>query len=398
MKSSFETAREKALSAVPRTGVIQLPLEDALGCILAEDVVAKGPLPRWDNSAMDGFAVRAEECSPEHALKVAGFIPAGSSAEFRVASGCAMKIMTGAPIPAGADTVVPVEEAEESHAGVCFPEKVRCGMHIRYVGEDVAIGESVLPTGKRLRAAEISLLTSLGITEVAVASPVRVALLSTGDELVAAGVQPGFGQVIDSNSPALAAAIREAGGEPVLLGIAADNRGSLRKMLQFGLECDLLVTSAGISAGDLDLVAEILQELGTEMQFTQVAVKPGKPTSFGLCGKTPIFSLPGNPVSALMMFEVFVRPVLLTMMGSSQPLRPLLQATLAEPLAKKPGRTFFIRVKAFVEEGLLYAISAGDQNTGIQKTLVDANAIAVLPEESTGFAAGDKVPVILLGE
>jgi molybdopterin molybdotransferase len=224
----------------------------------------------------------------------------------------------------------------------------------------------------------------------------RVAVLSTGDELAELGEPLDHGKIVNSNSHALAAAIAEAGGEPILLGIARDEREDLRTKLTAGLAADALVTSAGVSAGDRDLVREVLAELGIEEVFWKVLIKPGGPTAFGLAGTTPVFSLPGNPVSSLITFEVFVRPALRKMGGSSRPVKPPVRAALAEPVKKKPGKTQFLRVMIDSGEEGYVARTAGDQNTGILRTLVLADGIAVLPLERTTFTAGEKVDVLLL--
>ncbi len=224
----------------------------------------------------------------------------------------------------------------------------------------------------------------------------RVAVLSTGDELVELGETAGAGKIVNSNSHALASAIVEAGGEPVLLGIARDEREDLRTKLSEGLAADVLVTSAGVSAGDRDLVRDVLAELGVENVFWKVLAKPGGPTAFGVAGRKPVFSLPGNPVSSLITFEVFVRPALRRMAGSADPVKIPVKAALAEPVKKNAGKTQFLRVRIESGEEGYVARTAGDQNSGILRTLVLADGIAVLPLERTDFAAGEKVDVLLL--
>jgi molybdopterin molybdotransferase len=398
MSRNFEEALDIILKNVKPTSPVLLPLAESVGRVLAADVVAPCDLPSWDNSAMDGYAVRVDDCRMGAVLQVTGFIQAGGRGEPAVKSGCAVKIMTGAPVPPGAEAVVPVEETEEMTGQVRIVGKVKPRDHIRFRGEDISSGEEVIPSGRILRSAEISLLATMGMTEVPVYRPVRVAVLSTGDELVETSGELVPGKIIDSNSPALAAAISLTGAEPVRLGFAGDTVESLREKLLQGLQLDALVTSAGVSAGDLDLVRNVLEELGVRQFFWKVAIKPGRPTAFGLFEGKPVFSLPGNPVSSLLTFEQFVRPALLKMMGHVKVLRPLFSAKLAEPLAKKSGRTFFVRVRLFREQGQLFAVSAGDQNTGILKTLIDANAVAVLPMEKASLAAGEEVRVYLLDD
>ncbi len=396
---SFEDARNIILKNVKTVSPVLQPIAEAAGRVLAQDIVAPCDLPRWDNSAMDGYAVQAADCTAGAVLQVTDFIPAGShQAMIPVEAGCAVKIMTGAAVPPGADAIVPIEDTKELAGFVEIVGPVKLNDHIRWHGEDISAGDLMIPAGKVLRPAEISLLAASGFARVSVYSAVRVAILATGDELVEIDAELTAGKIIDSNSPALAAAVSAIGGEPVRLGIARDTRESLRDKLRQGLSADVLITSAGVSAGDLDLVKDVLAELGVQPLFWKVAVKPGRPTAFGRYSEKPVFSLPGNPVSALLIFDQLVRPALLQMMGHQSVIRPPCFAELAEPVTKKPGRTFFIRVKLFKENGRLRAVSAGDQNTGILKTLIEANAVAILPSDIGTLAVGDLVQVCLLDD
>jgi molybdopterin molybdotransferase len=396
MAISLDEARNLILKSVCPGRVVDLPLDQVAGRVLAEEVVAPCDLPAWNNSAMDGYAVFFDDCTPGAHLSVTGFLAAGVRPQAELGRGCAVKIMTGAALPEGADTVVPVEDAEEENGKVFFHNRIGRHQHVRFLGEDVKKGELALPEGTLLRPAEVSLLAAFGFTSALVYAPVKVAVIATGDELTAPGEALRTGQIHDSSSLALAAAIRAAGGEPVLLGIAGDNRESLLAKLQQALVADVIVTTAGVSAGDLDLVRCVLDELGLESLFWRVDIKPGRPTAFGLLQETPVFSLPGNPVSSLLTFEEFVRPALRKMMGYSHLYRPLYKAKLSEALHKKPGRVTFLRVKTHVENGTRYAASAGDQNTGILTTLVKANAVAILPAEVESVAAGEWVEVYML--
>lgn len=388
----FDDALRIILENVAPLGREDVPLSLAQGRVLAEEVGAPRDMPPWDNSAMDGYAVRAADCAAPATLILSGYQPAGGEGP-PVGPGCAVKIMTGTPIPAGADAVVPFEEADEEGGRVRVRKPVRAGAHVRRRGEDVRAGESVIPAGKTLRPPEIGMLASFGRGSVGVFRKARVAVLSTGDELVGIGEPPGPGKIVDSNSWSISAAVREAGGDPIPLGIARDTHESLREKIAAGLSADALVTSAGVSAGDKDLVLEVLGELGVRRLFWKVDVKPGRPTAFGLAGGTPVFSLPGNPVSGMVIFEEFVRPALRKMMGHANPVKPFVRAALAESFSKKAGRVKLLRISLEVVDGRLVARTAGDQSTGIVRTMVRASGIAVLPADRTDFAAGEPVDV-----
>lgn len=397
MSLTYHAARQQILEQVRPLEAETVPLLDALGRAIAEPLIATLDLPRFDNSAMDGYALRAADSGAGVKLRVTGYLLAGSLERPTVEPGCAVRIMTGAPLPPGADTVVPEEETDGGAAVVTLRGAAARGAHIRYRGEDVRSGEEVLPLGTVLRPPEISLLASFNRSCVQVVRRPRVAILSTGDELVEVGTGLTEGRIVNSNSWALAAAVLELGGIPLQLGIARDTRESLREKLAIGLQADLLITSAGVSAGDLDLVREVLAELGVEQVFWKVDIKPGRPIAFAVKGAVPVFSLPGNPVATLVTFEEFVRPALLKIMGQRQILKPLLRARLQEPVRKKPGRAQFLRVTVRESEGGLVVASSGDQNTGILRTSLRANGIAVLPADRGNYAAGDEVEVHLLG-
>jgi molybdopterin molybdotransferase len=394
---SFEEARATILNQVPLMGLERASILDAGGRVLAEDITALWDMPRWTNSAMDGYAVRAADCQKPTTLPVSGFIPAGGSHGSPMEPGTVVKIMTGAPLPEGADAIVPVEDTEETEGGVHFPKPVKKGSHIRHKGEDVQRGEVVVPSGTILRPAETGMLASFGKIFVSVYRPARVAILATGDELIEPGDPLAEDKIINSNTLALATALREIGAEPTILGIARDTREATREKIIEGLKADALITSAGVSTGDRDFVRTVLDELGAETLFCRVGIKPGRPTTFARLDKTPIFCLPGNPVSTMVTFEELVRPALLKMMGHSRVIKPLIEATLLTDLTKKRlGVLNFQRVSIEVRDGKYLASCSGDQNTGILKTMVQADALALLPEDRDHFQAGDQVNIHLL--
>ena len=396
---SFEEARSIILDCVQTVGIERVHLLEAVGRVLAEDLVAPWDMPLWDNSAMDGYAVRWQDCkNTPCTLRVTGFLPAGSKADgITVGADCAVRIMTGAPTPDGCDAVVPVEETDDGQQEVTLREAVKKGEHIRLRAEDVAAGVTFVRSGTRIRPPEVNMLAGFGMALVPVYRRPIVAILSTGDELVELGCAPGPGEIINSNTLSLAAAVQEAGCVPRIIGIARDNRKSHVEKLHEGLKADVLITSAGVSAGDCDLVRDVLEDLGAKQMFWKVGIKPGGPTAFALHGTTPVFSLPGNPVSTMITFEEFVRPALLRMQGHQQVFHPLFKAILRDPLKKKTGKIQIVRLRLEKEDGRWFATSAGNQQTAILKTMVDAQALAVLPAESTYFASGDEVDVHFYG-
>lgn len=396
---SFEQARQVILENITPAGIEQAGLLDAVGRVLALDITAPWDMPLWDNSAMDGYAVRSSDCGLIPCkLKVTGYIPAGSCGDgIEVEPGCAVRIMTGAPTPDGCDAVVPVEETDDGQLEVTLCEPVKKGQHIRLRGEDVASGAVFVRAGAIVRPPEVNILANFGKAVVAIHRRPVVAILSTGDELIELGRTPGPGEIVNSNALSLAAAILETGCIPRILGIARDDRESHLDKLREGLKADVLITSAGVSAGDRDLVRGVLDELGAGQIFWKIGVKPGGPTAFAMYGETPVFSLPGNPVSTMITFEEFVRPALLKMLGHRRVLRPLFKAVLREEVKKKPGKVQIVRMRLEKEGGRWYASSAGNQQTAILKTMVDAQALAVLPAESGNFSAGDEVDVHFYG-
>ncbi len=393
---TFEEARHIILEYVTPLGAERVGLLASLSRVLAEDVIAPWDLPSFSNSAMDGYVVRAADCRDPRALPIIDYVPAGRQAAKSVMPGTAIKIMTGAPLPDGGDSIVPIEHATESGGTVRIMQPVELHQYVRFRGEDVRQGETVLAAGTLVRPYEINLLASFGKEHVTVVRRPRVAIVATGDELIALGETPSIGKIVNSNSYSLAAAITSAGAIPVLLGIARDDLDSHREKLAEGLQADVLITSAGVSMGDRDLVREVLEQLGVEIVFWRVKVKPGKALAFGRMKERLVFALPGNPVSAMLTFEEFVAPALLKMMGHWQTVKPLFPAVLQSELKKKAGQTHLVRVRLEYSGGKYLAWSAGKQDTGLLKTMLQANALAVLPEDRETFAAGEEIQVHLL--
>jgi molybdopterin molybdotransferase len=394
---SIEAAQRTIFETMTRTSplpVEDVPLLQGLGRIIAQDIRAPWDLPLFDCSAMDGYAFSSQ--SPKRKeWTVVDFIPAGSERTTPVQPGEMVKIMTGVPIPPGCDTVVPVEAVEQTSSGIRLTGAVKPGSHIRKRGENIREHEQVIAAGSVLRPQEIALLTSLGLTSVAVFRRVRVAILATGDELLDAGTAPSSGKIINSNSNGLAALVFEAGGEPLLIGIAADTGASIQEKIQEGLRADMLITSGGVSMGDRDLVKESILKLGGELYFEKVNVKPGKPVTFAVIDAKPVFALPGNPVAAMVAFEMFVRPALLRSMGHSSIFRPVIRAVLADPITNLGERPLLARVRIKNEHGVLTATSTGSQSSANLVSLTRSNALLLLVPGSS-IPAGSTVEVMVL--
>jgi molybdopterin molybdotransferase len=391
------------MSVVKPLDDLDLQLLDAHGCVLAEDVVAPGPVPSFDNSAMDGYAVRVSDVAHATAdapvtLPVVGDVPAGPLSPLSVQPGACMRIMTGAVLPAGADAVVPVEWTDGGVAEVRIFRAARDAQNIRRAGEDVRGGETVLPAGTQVGSAQLGLLAALGRSRVRVRPRPRVVVLSTGDELVEPGSPVRPGQVPDSNSFALTAAAREAGAVAYRAGAVPDDARVLRSTLEDHLiRADVLVTSGGVSVGAYDVVKEVLGQVGT-VSFERVAMQPGMPQALGTLGvdSVPFFGLPGNPVSALVSFEVFVRPALRRMLGLEPVHRPLVRATASEALTSPAGKRQFRRVSLRVREGRYVLQPVGGPGSHLISGMAGANGLAVLPEDVTSVPAGGAVSVMVL--
>jgi molybdopterin molybdotransferase len=393
---TFAEARTLILKNVSVLGAETVAILDALDRVIAEDVLAPQNMPSYDSSAMDGYAVRESDCREPTRLRLTGYVPAGGEAATPVEPGCAIKIMTGAPIPALCDAIVPFEETAEADGYVLIKAKVKPHQHMRFTGEDVKAGEVVIPSGAIIRPPEISMLATCNRSSIRAYRRPKVAILSTGDELVELGGAFAAGKVINSNAYSLAASIQEIGAIPVFLGIARDNRESHREKIAEGLRADALITSAGVSTGDRDLVREVLSELGAAEVFWKVDVKPGGPMAFRLKDGKPVFCLPGNPVATMITFEEFVRPALLKMLGRKRVFRKFVSAVFQGEIRNRPGKIKFVRVHLEHREGKIFAYSAGDQNTGMLKAMLNADGLAMIPADRSLLSPGDPVDVHVL--
>ena len=399
----LEDALKVVLDTVPVLGIEKINLLDALGRVLAEDIIADRDNPPWDNSAMDGFAVRYQDIKQDHAvtaptiLKVIEDVPAGRFASKAVGAGEAIRIMTGAAIPQGADTVLKIEDTEAKPDAVKVFKPEQQGANIRPQGEDVRKGDCIIPKGKVIRPAEAGMLAILAKPFVFVYQRPRVAILSTGDELADLDERLTDEKIINSNSYGIAAAVREAGGLPHLLGIAKDNPADLKAKIGQGLNADILVLSGGVSMGDYDFTKPVFQELGGEMNFWKLAIRPGQPVAFGKIGKTLAFGLPGNPVSSMVTFEQLVRPAMLQMCGHKVLSRPIVQAVFQERFSKRPDRRHFLRGILWMERGMLMVRTTGPQGSGILTSLVKANGLIDIPVEVEKLKPGDVVDVQVFG-
>jgi len=398
---TVEEALENILSNIQPLGAEKVPILETLGRVIAEDIYAGRDIPPLDNSGMDGYAVRWEDiqdASPDHRvqLEVIEDLPAGFMASKAVGKGQAIRIMTGAPIPNGADTVVPVEDTDKKDGRVFILRSLGIGGNIRRAGEDVKKGDRVILTGDLIRPAEIGMLASLGRSLVYVFQRPQVAILATGDELADVDEKLDGVKIVSSNSYALAAQVKDCGAIPIQLGIARDLKEEIERKLRQGLRADVLISSAGVSVGDYDFVKDVLNDLGMKMVFWKVAMKPGKPLAFGLIDRKPVFGLPGNPVSSMISFEQFVRPSLLKMMGHHQLFRPVIEAILKEDIHKEPGRRHFVRAFVSFENDHYTVGITGEQGSAILRSMVKANGLVVVPEDKKLVKAGEKVKVQLL--
>jgi molybdopterin molybdotransferase len=393
---TYEEALQMVLETVQPLPPVALPLTLAAGRVLATVVSASRNLPPSDNSAMDGYAFAWSEEISAQPLTVIDFVAAGHARQLPVPAGSAVKIMTGAPLPPGCDTVVPIEDVEVISGTIRLQGQPARGENVRYCGEELRCGELILEAGTPLFAGEIGLLAAAGIETVLVHPAPRVAILSTGDELVELGDPHPAGKIVNSNAYLLATRLREEGCEPLLLGIARDTPEDLAAALQKGLQADLLLTTGGVSVGDCDHVQEALVKLGFTRKFWKVAIKPGKPVLFGTIKEQPIFGLPGNPAATAATFELFVRPALRRLAGFSATHFPHLRVTLSETIKGGGKRQRFIWGRLEIGNGSFSFSSAQYQGSGQNRSLQGAQALLPMAADSPDLPAGSDVEILLL--
>jgi molybdopterin molybdotransferase len=393
---SYQEAVDVVLRIVQPLPPVEMALTEALGRVLAEPAVARWDLPPADNSAMDGYAFAWGGQGEGSELVVVGFVPAGSHFDEPVPPGRAVKIMTGAPLPAGCDTVVPVEEVAVEAARIRLLRAPAAGQHVRRRGEELARGEELLSAGMPLHAGEMGLLAAAGIERVQVHPAPRVALLSTGDELVELGEVPGPGQIVNSNFHLLAARLKEEGCAVMPLGVARDNEYDLAERIGRGLQADMLISTGGVSVGDRDHVQETLQSFGFVLGFWRVSIKPGKPVLFGTVKERPVFGLPGNPAAAAATFELFVRPALRRLAGFPELLQPRLRATLTAGIDGGEKRQRFIWGSLLEREGSFEFAPSPRQGSGQNRSLQGVQALLPVPGGDPGLVAGAEVEVMLV--
>jgi molybdopterin molybdotransferase len=399
---SVEEALARILAEIQPLNKTQVPLADALGLVLAEDVIAEENLPPFDNSAMDGFALLSKDSRPRNGnpprLRVTGGVAAGYIADHAVEEGSAMRIMTGAPVPPGADTVIQVEltrnDGPESK-WVEILQEVAPGNNIRPAGEDMRKGETALQRGTEIGPWEIGILATLGYANVPVIRRPRVAILSTGDEIVDVGEPLQPGKIRNSNGYLLEAAVRRAGAEAHRLGVARDSVASLREKLTEALAYDLVLTSGGVSVGDFDYVKDVMQEQG-QMNFWRINMRPGKPVAFGRISAVPLLGLPGNPVSSAVTFELFGLPLIRKMLGHRRLVKPQIDVVVEEDIHERAMRRHYVRAHVEWRDGRFVAHTTGNQGSHIMTSLLHANALLIVPEGGVTLNAGDTAKAMML--
>ncbi len=399
---SVEEALERILAQIQPLEATTVPLAQSQGLVLAEDVVAQEDMPPFANSAMDGYALLSKDSKPREGqpprLRVTGGVAAGYVAEHAVEEGTAMRIMTGAPVPPGADSVIQVEltraEGPDSE-WVEILQEVAPGNNIRPAGEDMRRGQHVLARGSEIGPWEIGVLATLGQAKVPVIRRPRVSILGTGDEVIDVDEALRPGKIRNSNSYLLEAAVRKAGAEPLRLGVDRDTVESLREKFAAAVRSDLIITSGGVSVGDFDLVKDIMREQG-EINFWRINMRPGKPVAFGHIGGVPLLGLPGNPVSAAVTFELFGRPVIRKMLGHTRLLRPQIDVVVEDGVGEVVSRRHYVRARVELRDGRFVARTTGNQGSNITTSLLNANAFIVVPEGGVAIHPGDTAKAIML--
>jgi len=398
---SVDDALKIVLDNVAPLGVERASMVDAVGRVLAEEVRSPRDIPGFDNSAMDGYAIRAADIEAANdsrpvRLKVLETVGAGVMPSVRIDAGQAVRTMTGAPIAEGADSIVPVERTRGSEAEVEILAPAETGAFVRPRGEDLKRGELVISPGKTLSASDLGMLASLNRSMVDVYRRPRVAIVATGDELVDIDTVPTGAQVINSSAYALAAAIRETGGDPIMLKVARDRPEEVRARLAEALAFDVVLTTGGVSVGQFDHVKVVLDELGLRQLFHGVAQKPGRPLKFGTIGGRPIFGLPGNPVSTMVCFYLYVRPALRRMTSRSDLGLPRIKARCASDIQKANNLTEFIRVTLSCGNGEVFATPTGNQSSGVLSSLSRAHGLLIGPAKERVLKTGSQAAVLLL--
>ena len=396
---TFEQARQEVISQISKlnhaTSTVNLSVWDAAGYILAQDLIADRNYPPFDRATRDGYAARASESTPGATLRCIGEIKAGDALTQSLEQGTCVQIMTGAPVPPEADAVVMIEYTSRDKDLVHFQQSATKGQNIVHDGSEAAKGQSLLSSGARLGYAELGLAAQIGATQLRCAKKPRVAILSTGDEIVPIDASPGPFQIRNSNSVSLAAQVRDAGGEPVLLGNASDRIESLGDKIQLGLQEDLLVLSGGVSMGKYDLVEDILKSLGATFYFDAVAIRPAKPAVFAMCNEKPVFGLPGNPISTMVTFELFVVPAIDLLSGAPARPLPFLKAILAEAMKEKPGMTHFLPASVQFDSAEAYVKPLAWKGSGDTVTMAKANCFLVVDADIQTLAPGENVNVLM---
>ena len=396
---TFEQARHEVITQISRLNrvppTLTLSVWDAPGYVLAQNLVADRNYPPFNRATRDGYAVRASESNAGATLRCIGEIKAGDALTQPLDEGSCVQIMTGAPVPPEADAVVMIEYTTRDKDLIHFQQSATKGQNIVPAGSEGAKDQLMLQSGTRLGYAELSLAAQIGATQIRCAKKPRVAILSTGDEIVPVDAFPGPFQIRNSNSVSLATQIRDAGGDPVILGNASDRIDVLGDKIQQGLREDLLVLSGGVSMGKYDLVEDVLKSLGATFYFDAVAIRPGKPAVFGMCKEKPVFGLPGNPVSTMVTFELFVVPVIDLLSGASARPLPFLTATLAEAMKEKPGMTHFLPARVQFDSSEARVKPLPWQGSGDTVTMAKANCFLVVGPDIQTLAAGENVNVLM---